>query len=256
MEPKTLSGAQPEAAAAAKAAELERQQARDRLFRERLAALTAPRKGPPSLEAAAAEAKRQESEREYNRAMAERRWKELGVPARLFDVFRDGPAPTEAIQSVVDFLAVDQLGRFAGKHYFLVLCGSVGVGKTIAAWWGIHLRGGVGQKAKVLQSAGFEAGPMWEALARAKVALIDDLGVEQIFQNGPFLGDLQLLLDRRYDAARPTILTTNLAPAAFLERYCPGEQDPNKNRTLDRFVERGRFCVLEGESRRRAPEGA
>jgi hypothetical protein len=66
--------------------------------------------------------------------------------------------------------------------------------------------------------------PFWTAATRAGVLVLDDLGLGP--QPERVVSRLVGLLVSRYDAARPTIVTTNLAHGAFRQAYAsgPGER--------------------------------
>ncbi len=88
---------------------------------------------------------------------------------------------------------------------------------------------------------GRQAEERWERATRARVAVLDDLGaekpsewtVEQVF----------VLVNARYDAERPTLITTNCTAAELAERL--GE------RTVSRIQEMTACYPLDGPDRRR-----
>ncbi len=62
--------------------------------------------------------------------------------------------------------------------------------------------------------------PFWTAAVRAPVLVVDDLGLEP--QDARVRDRVVGLLVGRYDAARPTIVTTNLNAQAFRTTYASG----------------------------------
>lgn len=136
----------------------------------------------------------------------------------------------------------------------LVLSGPRGVGKTTAAaWWLVQKR--VRTEFLATTSVRFiDAGLMsrWpryddakmRELTRARALVIDDLGIEYTDTKGAFVSLFDEVVNNRYAAELPTLITTNLNAKSFKERY--GE------RVADRIREVGRFVELKGKSMRGA----
>lgn len=149
----------------------------------------------------------------------------------------DAAKVTDALAAVQRFLGTDRT--------FLVLAGAVGCGKTIAACSALDAKGGKFVKAAAITRARFDD-ERWEALLRASVLVVDDLGTESMDAKGWAAGALAELFDYRYDWQSKTILTTNLDADAFKARYC--EQDGG--RFLSRLREAGVFeAIAQGSLR-------
>lgn len=135
----------------------------------------------------------------------------------------------------------------------VALSGPPGLGKTTAAtWWLLQRR----------EPTLVRTGPPWfvdaarlarwpkydtaqmTALDRASALVIDDLGVEFDDQGGAFRSLLDGLVNARYAACLPTLLTTNLGGEDFKRRY--------HERLADRIREAGDFVPLRGASLRGA----
>lgn len=107
----------------------------------------------------------------------------------------------------------------------LVLSGSNGVGKTVAASWMIASIGGSVDDALFVRAATIGSLPTsdYSEYIKAKkryvdamFLAIDECGDEMAKQAG---GRVSALIRERYDAGRFTVLTTNLPEAAFAARY-------------------------------------
>lgn len=148
---------------------------------------------------------------------------------------------------------------------FLLLCGSVGIGKSFSAacvlrkWIGNQLtgkdvdfytspalEGTIHAKAMAISwKRAFEMCDDRECRQKARTVpflVIDELGAESLNDySAAILGDL---ISARYDGDLSTIVTTNLTPEALCERY--GE------RMMDRLNgETGKIIVVDGMNMRR-----
>jgi hypothetical protein len=134
----------------------------------------------------------------------------------------------------------------------LVLSGLRGCGKTTAAsWWLLqrrepskYVRTG---PPRFVDASALSRWPRYEEakmveLERASALVIDDLGVEYDDKNGAFRSFLDGLVNSRYAACLPTVITTNLRATEFKARY--GE------RIADRVREAGRYVELADPSMR------
>lgn len=85
----------------------------------------------------------------------------------------------------------------------------------------------------------------WTAseLSACTFLAIDDLGREYNDQAGRHLHALTRILERRYEAQLPTVVTTNITKADFAARYGA--------RVADRIAGSGAWIQLEGRSMRR-----
>lgn len=102
--------------------------------------------------------------------------------------------------------SVRDLPRRRGDKHTLILYGSNGLGKSVTMAWifAEHCYG------EWLKPEDIHAGQEWEArknsLMNGHIVYIDDLGRE----GSPFaIQQLGLIVERRHDAGRPTVITTN-----------------------------------------------
>lgn len=164
-----------------------------------------------------------------------------GVPKRLWDSLLE-PKETDALRVAREWAS-------KRSPLFLVLAGGIGVGKTFAAAAAVaESDGGRFVKAIEIARAGQFNEEFWDKVHYAGLLAIDDLGTEPLDEKGWALAGLHALFDRRYDDARPTVITTNLPLDAFMARY-----GTDGGRLRDRLRECGRWVNLAGESMRRAP---
>lgn len=148
----------------------------------------------------------------------------------------------------------------------LCLSGPTGVGKTLAGsvwlhewalssltWDGRYCSPTPTGTALFVRAARLAR---WERYDQAEMAklfeparlLLDDLGVEYGSSQAArenFLTTLDEVVDERYAARRPTLITTNLSSELFQRRYGA--------RIVDRFREAGRFVAITGPSMRGQP---
>jgi DNA replication protein DnaC len=189
---------------------------------------------------------------EHNRRLAE----EKTLLLRRMDLPRHVLAQMPAQSSTI---AMDAVAQPFG---ILVLSGDPGCGKTFAAvkWivdyvnddshWpqpgsAMQLRG----RQPVFVTAAalarwdrYEQEPMAKLLRAPRLA-IDDLGAEYLDKNGFYAALLDEVLNERYAARVPTLLTTNLPVDEFKARY--GE------RIAGRIRETGTFVACGGVDLRR-----
>ncbi len=198
---------------------------------------------------------------ELRRRSREADWRARGIPERLFPMLHDGaadepelgdtsrplapgplaPKPTPALT------AVDRFLEPSDPKTILVLAGEVGTGKTVAAAWGAAVGRGRMVKAIDLLRAGlYPQDPLfWPRLYTEKLLVVDDLGAEPLDAKGHQLAVISDVVDRRYDAGKKTIVTTNLAQAQFRERYGTGPGE----RLWRRICEVGRWIDLPARAR-------
>lgn len=138
----------------------------------------------------------------------------------------------------------------------LILSGGVGVGKSVAAaWW-------MAQMVVDMKPTPRTPRHWWRAMLVARRGVysdehemlysvrglvIDDVGTEYSDVRGFFGSTLEDVVDHRYENGLPTLLTTNMRPADFCERY--GE------RIHDRLCECGAWIALVGRSLRKQSSG-
>lgn len=146
--------------------------------------------------------------------------------------------------------ATRALAPVDGVEYALVvLSGNPGCGKTTAAsnWIlggkdGRPLAGSLFVKAAALARWDCYDSEQMDRLLLAPRLVIDDLGAEYMDAKGRFLSVLTEVIDVRYDAGRPTVITTWVLPEDFRTRY--------RERITDRIREVGLFMNLDGKSLR------
>ena len=142
------------------------------------------------------------------------------APERCIREILDIPDDTSATEAVKTLMASDKM--------FLLLSGSPGCGKTLAAC--MALREPYGMFARAVEVSRFSLfdradRDAFDSLKRARVLVLDDLGAEMLHDG--WRPALDELIDVRYGAMRKTILTTNLPPtsedeakvASFRGRY-------------------------------------
>lgn len=98
-----------------------------------------------------------------------------------------------------------------------------------------------GHLAAALHRPGGEA--TWDEVRKVYALAIDDLGREYSDQHGRWLAEIDLLIDDRHEMRLPTVITSNLSPEEFRQRY--GE------RIADRIRQMGLVVLCSGESLRR-----
>ncbi len=169
---------------------------------------------------------------------------EHGAPVKDLDRAIAGDLrPTEAVVAVRE--------AFERGSTLVALSGVPGLGKTTAAcWWLIqqHPRPTVTVRpARFIRAGQLARWPRFDEdrmrdLERARALVLDDLGVEYDDTKGAIRSLLDDLIDARYAACLPTLITTNLKGDAFKARY--------HERIADRIREAGGFVPLRGESMR------
>jgi len=193
-----------------------------------------------------------------------RRLEAIGVPVRVARALGPSFRETEAVQLVRQWQAT--------HADLLVLSGTVGSGKSVAAAWALanninrrtcylvggesvelveHLSGRWVAAADLVEASDF-AGDFWGPLRRAHLLIIDEAGPERLDPKGRALGNFAGLLRRRYDEARRTIITTNLPPAEWLRVYGEGDGGRLRDRLRESEVEFGRspLVAVTGQSLR------
>jgi hypothetical protein len=185
---------------------------------------------------------------EVRRQHRERDWRARGVPERLWAMFHDGapdepvgplaPRPCEALEAVGRFLSPSE------ARTILVLAGVVGTWKTASAAWGVAWTPGalLVKAIEVIRQGMYPSDHGFlPRLHAAKLLVVDDLAAEPLDGKGYAIAAITDLVDRRYDAARKTIVTVNLPLEQFRERYGTGQGA----RLWRRIVEVGRFVELK-----------
>ncbi len=172
---------------------------------------------------------------------------ECGCPAKDLSRVLDGPDDMAETSS----LRAAKISH-GSDWKITVLSGARGIGKTTAAaWWLVQERGQVPyvptSRSRFVDAALLARWdrydkPEMRLLNRARSLVIDDLGIEYNDRKGAFGSLLDEVINARYAAELPTLITTNIPAEKFKKRY--GE------RIADRIRESGRFVELSGESMR------
>lgn len=172
-----------------------------------------------------------------NAAEAEReRLKLSGIPGDIRRVLATCFEPTESTQAVDTWLA-------SGKR-LLLLAGTFGTGKSVAAGYAIKRSPGRWMHASEISKAGrFEHEDRMRELQRTRLLVVDDIGSEFNDASGWGRATLTALLLTRYEDGLRTVLTCNLDGKAW-KTYA----DP---RVLDRLAGDGTVFGAVGKSRRR-----
>lgn len=181
----------------------------------------------------------------------------MGVDRNALEALRRLRGDAPAIESTLGFLASNP-----AEQRFLVLCGPVGTGKTVAAAYAFqeHLRIDAAQSRPSGNEWAYVDRAVWllssslarlslfdrdekgqfEVACRTPLLVIDDYGAE--FQSGASRALLEELLIRRNSGWLRTVLTTNLDPEAL------------KGQLGERLVDRINTCcivsVCQGDSLR------
>lgn len=157
---------------------------------------------------------------------------------------------TTAITCAREFLAEAR----GGQIKICVLTGTRGVGKTVAAgWMMVTARPDLGGKAwpterhpvmiaasKIATWGSYGMYAEREQLARCRVLVIDELGIEDDTRGfGPYINEL---LNQRAGAAGYTAITCNLDPTEMAQRYGA--------RVMDRLRARGAWFEIDHASLR------
>lgn len=147
------------------------------------------------------------------------------------------------------FHSTEALGEVRADDFdVLVLGGSVGRGKSVAAsWWLLEAVGKSKHEPLFVSSARLSR---WERYDNAEMdrlllairLVIDDLGEEFNDTKGNFLAVLDETISDRIANRRKTVITTNLDVVKFRDRY--GE------RITDRIKGAGRWVAFAGKSMR------
>lgn len=185
-------------------------------------------------------------ERRHERGRVDEVLRLFGVPRRL----------RENLRQLDDTQAMRLAREWATQpdsSWCLVLSSGFGVGKsTAAAWWlsqasssvqpvpGIFRRWWPAAEIAAMDSYGED----FKRLCDCGSLVIDDAGAEYADQKGAFASKFDRLIDARYREYRRTLITTNLDPKAFVDRY--------DRRIFDRLREGGKWQSFVGKSMRRA----
>lgn len=164
-----------------------------------------------------------------------------GIGARNLEALEAGLDPTDAVQAVEEFIQ--------GRRTFLLLTGSPGTGKSVAACIAVrraveHRRGALFARAvEVSRLSLFDHdGKVTVArMRRVSMLVIDDLGVEGL--NDGWRSTFEDVLDARYQERLDTVMTSNLDVAAFKLRYGA--------RVIDRIRHDGAIVSCGSESLRK-----
>lgn len=158
-----------------------------------------------------------------------------------------------AFRRVVAWLA-EVTGGDDGAPSALILSGPSGSWKSTAAAWAVATVGPVVGGGRWLWSAeiGKDRGEHMRRAAGARLMVLDDMGYEFKDEKGWMDGLLDELVNRRYEAQAPTLVTTNLALPDFQARYGGDSKTPSRlyRRLRDMAGPKGfssvELCELDG----------
>jgi hypothetical protein len=162
------------------------------------------------------------------------------------EVLASAGVPQRAIEAMVgSVLGTDAMRQCMRDDAILVLAGGPGRGKSVAAcaWLMFSATGMRWVSAGSLSRGVAYDEEAFQKLVRVGRLVIDDVGTEYQDNKDRYLATLMELIDARFGMVRPTLITTNLTPAVFAERY--GE------RLTSRINEDGAFVVCLGDDLRR-----
>jgi DNA replication protein DnaC len=178
------------------------------------------------------------------RVVVRSRWEAWGIPLRVRDAIDAGLERNGAMTA---------LERLTGRNSdtFVTLLGEPGAGKTCAAcWWMTQVpepkRSDLGRPMYVASAQIGEWEPWGDELAqarRARALVLDDLGVEMVDAKNWFRAKIDRLIEARYSAMLPTVITTNLEIETIADRV--GE------RVMSRLGHGGVLVVMDKQYRRR-----
>ncbi len=135
------------------------------------------------------------------------------------------------------------------KGGLLVLASEAGRGKTMAAAWALSECSGLFVRAVQLATID-ETGSLDARMRTARLLVVDDLGTEHS-PGGYARSRLEDVVDRRLLDGRSTLLTTNLGPKSFRDRY--GERLASR---IDADKNPMGWRDLDGPDLRQVREGA
>lgn len=159
-----------------------------------------------------------------------------GFPQRALEIATSADVTAEAVGFVRNWNHTERS--------LLVLSGSAGCGKTVAAtWWALHRQ----STAMFLRATSFASSSRYDheqrgRWLRAQAMVLDDLGTEYADAKGNFQVDLDELIDTFYGDSKPLIITTNCTADDFKARYGV--------RVVDRVRECGVWFSMSGKSMR------
>lgn len=189
------------------------------------------------------EAERRESEEQDAMRRRTERLDRSGILAEVPDELRmllitDRLPETEPVRVVREWLAS------SSRRPVLVLGGTTGVGKTIAAGVGLAAESGMFKSAdEIVAITAAMFGPEAEErerCLRSRMLVIDDVGTEQDVAR--MTAALVLFLSKRASAMwTPTILTMNMSAQAFRKRY-------DSERLMSRFSKAAQWASLKETS--------
>ncbi len=135
---------------------------------------------------------------------------------------------------------------FTGRETLLVLAGSTGIGKSIAAAHAIGAKGGLWVNARSFEAPKFDVGPA----TNANFLVLDDLGTEHVGEAGYANGRIAALLADRHSSERRTLATSNLRKKSRAETDPPQFTERYGDRLADRMNESGKYIGITGASLR------
>jgi hypothetical protein len=142
------------------------------------------------------------------------KWERWGIPLRERRLLQADLLGTKLLEPRAALRAVRE-ALTVGDRALVVLAGKCGAGKTVAASWALSRRGGLYTRACEFTRIGFDM----DAMVKANVLVIDQLGTEPMTQSEWALGQFLDVIDARYAALRLTVLCANMSRESLEKRY-------------------------------------
>jgi hypothetical protein len=151
-------------------------------------------------------------------------WEQSQQVAAVGDRLLAAGVPKKAVRALgEDFFETPaiQVARIwaAGKQQTLLLVGSFGVGKSVAAAWAMKLLGGMWVAAADLPGLRIEDKAQYNRVRSARFLVVDDLGTDANDKSGWGVNEVQNILTLRHDEDLRTLVTSNLMPSAIQQAY-------------------------------------
>ena len=198
------------------------------------------------------EEKKKEQQREFERRVKDLRrvgFKDAAMQNWTFE--KDDKADERLTTAMHNY--VGKFNEFLKSGQGLLLCGGVGTGKTFAAACVVNalidkgvpcLMTNFSRLTNVISGLYDGKQEYIDNLNRFRLLVIDDLSVERSTE---YVNEIVYsVIDSRYRAGLPMIITTNLTPEEL-----KNTEDIRRQRIYDRILERCFPLVVDGKSRRR-----
>lgn len=154
----------------------------------------------------------------YGRRAREMQWERRGIPLRMREIVAAGVKETTSVQAVRRFMAADR------DRWLLILCGTKGVGKSVAACVGVaeNKRSALFTTLADVMADG-PYGVMRDELQSVNLLVLDELGGQWDDAKGFSRGYLWDIFDARYREKAKTICTANVDWETLKAVYATGD---------------------------------